>query len=152
VLAGRPPPKLTSSTDSDSALSASLAGRGERPELLAEQGRRTEPAFLAMQGLRVTGLVGDIELGPGVLAAEHEVAGEWGRGVVAEGEDDGACETRCFREQLAVGVEVGAAASELLVDRLELAEPPGRVGVAGGRGTECEALGVQRALRHRLAA
>jgi hypothetical protein len=51
----------------------------------AEQGRRTKPAFLAMQGLRVTGLVGDMELGPGVLAAEHEVADEWGRGVVAEG-------------------------------------------------------------------
>jgi hypothetical protein len=82
-----------------------------------EQGRRTKPAFLAVQGLRVTGLVGDIELGPGVLAAEHEVADEWGRGVVAEGDDDGGREARCLREQLAVGVEVGAAAvSQSLTD------------------------------------
>jgi hypothetical protein len=38
-----------------------------------------------MQGLRVTGLVGDLELGPGNRAVEHGVADEWDRGVVAEG-------------------------------------------------------------------
>ncbi len=103
-----------------------------------------------MQSLRVTGLVETS--GPGVLAAEHEVADELGRGVVAEGDDYGGRETRCLRERFAVGVEVGAAASEPLVDRLELVELPGRVGVAGGRGTVWEALGVRRALKHRLAA
>ena len=54
-----------------------------------------------------------------------------------------------LREQLAVAVEVGGAAGEPLVDGLEPAEPPGRVGVVGGGGTEGEALGVQRALEHR---
>jgi hypothetical protein len=41
---------------------------------------------------------------------------------------------RAAQEQLAAGAP--------LVDRLELAVLPGRVGVAGGRGTECEALGM----------
>lgn len=43
-------------------------------------------------GLRVVGLVGDFELGLGVLALEHEVVDDRGRGVVAEGDDDGGCE------------------------------------------------------------
>jgi hypothetical protein len=85
-----------------------------------------DPAELC---LRVAGLVGDIELGPGVLAAEHEVADDWGRGVVAEADDDGGRETGRLREELAVAVQVGGAASEPLVDGLELAELPGGVGV-----------------------
>jgi len=43
----------------------------------------------------------------------------------------------------------GGAARHPLVDGLEPAEPPGRLGVAGGGGTEGEALGVQRAFEHR---
>ena len=89
------------------------------------------------------------QLGPGVLAAEHEVADDRGRDVLAEGDDDGGRETGRLREQLAVAVEVGGAAGEPLVDGLEPAEPPGRLGVVGGGGTEGEALGVQRALEHR---
>jgi hypothetical protein len=49
-----------------------------------------------MQGLGVTGVVCDVELGPGVLAAEHEVADESGCGVVSEGDDDGGREIRCL--------------------------------------------------------
>ena len=107
-----------------------------------------DPAEL---GLRVAGLVGDLELGPGVLAAEHEVADDRGVGVVAERDDDGGRETGGFGEQLAVAVEVGGAAGEPLVDRLEPAVLPGRVGVGGGGGTQGEALGAQRALEHRPA-
>jgi hypothetical protein len=111
-------------------------------------GRIEDPAEL---GLRVSGLVGDVQLGPGVLAAEHEVADDRGRGVVAEGDDDGGRESGRLREQLAVAVEVGGAAGEPLVDGLEPAVAPRRVGVAGGGGTEGEALGVHRALEHRPA-
>jgi hypothetical protein len=74
-----------------------------------------------------------------------------GRGIVAEGGDDGGRETGRLREQLAVAVEVGGAAGEPLVDGLELAELPGRVRVVGDGGAEGEALGVQRALEHRPA-
>jgi hypothetical protein len=88
-------------------------------------------------------------LRPGVLAAEHEAADDRGRRVVAEGDDESGRESRGLREQLAVRVEAGGAARQPLVDGLEPAEPPGRLGVAGGGGTEGEALGVQRAFEHR---
>jgi hypothetical protein len=69
------------------------------------------------------GLVGDIELGPGVLAAEHEVADDRGVVVVAEGDDDGGRETGGLGEQLAVAVEVGGAAGEPLVQRRPAVRP-----------------------------
>ncbi len=105
-----------------------------------------DPAELC---LRVAGLVGDSPLGPGVPAAEHEVADDRGRAVVPEGDDHGGRETGRLREQRAVAVEVNGAAGEPLVDRVEPAVQPGRAGVVGGGGTEGEALGVQRALEHR---
>jgi hypothetical protein len=93
-------------------------------------GQATKPAFSRCTACVSRAVVGDIELGPGVLAAEHEVADEWGYGVAAEGDDDGGREARCPRA--ACGrVEVDAAAGEPPFDRLELAEPPDRVGVAG---------------------
>lgn len=93
--------------------------------------------------LGVASLVDDVELGPGVLEAEHEVADDRGRGVGAEGDDDGARETVGLQEQPAVAVEVGRAAGEPLVDRREPAVLPGHLGVLGVGGTESEALSVQ---------
>ena len=70
-----------------------------------------------------------------------------GHGVMAEGDDDGGREAGRLHEQLAVGVEVGGAAGQPLVDGLEPAEAPGRLGVVGGGGPEGEALGAQRVRR-----
>ncbi len=64
---------------------------------MAGVGGIEDPAELC---LRLVGLVGDIELGPGVLAAEREVADDRVRGVVAEGDDDGGRETGGLGEQL----------------------------------------------------
>jgi hypothetical protein len=69
-------------------------------------GSRTQPSFR----LRVAGLVYDIELGPAVLDAQHEVADDRGRGPVAEGDDDGGRQAGGLREQLAIAVEVGGTA------------------------------------------
>jgi len=90
--------------------------------------------------MHIVSSVGDVELGPGVLTAEHEVADGRGRGVVAQGDDDSGRDTGRFEEQLAVAVEVSGTAGEPLVDRLEPPVLPGRLGVVGGGGTEDEAL------------
>ena len=56
------------------------------PEAPAEEGRRTKPAFLAMQGLRVTGLVGDRDGdgGGAIVVAGHVEVAEPGRPVVVK--------------------------------------------------------------------
>ena len=85
------------------------------------------------------------------VAAEREVADDWGLGAVAECDDDAALEAGGLREQRAVAAKVGWAAGEPLVDRLEPAVFPGRLGVLGAGGTEGEALGVERAFEDRSA-
>lgn len=61
---------------------------------------------------------------------------------MAERDDDGGREAGRLREQLAVAGELGEAATEQFVDRLDLAEHPGWLGVVSGGGTEAQAVGV----------
>jgi hypothetical protein len=72
-----------------------------------------DPAEL---GLRASGLIGHLELGPGIVAAEHEVSDDLCCGVVAEGNDDGCREAGGLGEQVAVAVEVGGTSGEPFVD------------------------------------